>query len=81
MVDPQTYKGIEYVRLNELPEEQKRIIKETLSKDLVIKILINGELCNDCVQYKDYTHWFKHIFTLAKKATPTPVAKGLSNVN
>lgn len=81
MVDPNIYKGIEYVQLNELPEEQKLALKETLSDDLFIKILVNGELRHDCIQYKDYAYWFKNIYPAAKQTQEESSSKGISNVN
>lgn len=80
MVDPKIYKGIEYVRLSELPEKQRIKIKETLNEDLLIKILINGVLCHDCIQYKDYMYWFQNVYPSANDQSPLP-AQDLSKVN
>lgn len=57
--DRQVYKGIEYVRLGGLPLDQKEKIATTLSSDKIIKILKDGVLINDCIQYADYLHWFE----------------------
>lgn len=62
MVNSKQYKGIEYVLLNELPDEQKKVIQETLGKDHFIKILADGKILKDCVQYKDYRSWFEKVF-------------------
>ncbi|MBK8289932.1 MAG: hypothetical protein IPK96_02245 [Flammeovirgaceae bacterium] len=58
-VDRQVYKGIEYVRLGGLPLDQKEKIATTLSPDKIIKILKDGVLINDCIQYADYLCWFE----------------------
>lgn len=54
------YKGIEYVRISNLPDEQKVTIWTTLRHDKVIKILKDDALFNDCIQYQDYVAWFEH---------------------
>lgn len=58
-VDREIYKGIEYVRLTGLPLDQKEKIDTTLSPDKIIKILKDGVLINDCIQYADYLCWFE----------------------
>lgn len=56
------YKGIEYIRIGELPKNQSEQIVEWLSKDQVIKILTEEKLMDDCVQYADYSYWFDHVY-------------------
>ncbi|MGE0770389.1 MAG: hypothetical protein AB7K37_01670 [Cyclobacteriaceae bacterium] len=56
-VAPEIYKGIEFVRISSLPEDQKQLIKSTLSSDKIIKILKENVLLNDCIQYQDYVQW------------------------
>lgn len=56
----ETYKGIEFVRIANLPsEEQQRIVK-TLDQTRIIKILRDKELLNDCVLVDDYNNWLKN---------------------
>lgn len=62
MENPKLYKGIEYVQLKELPEDQQRMIKETLNQELFIKILVDGHLHQDCILFKDYKYWFEKFF-------------------
>jgi hypothetical protein len=52
------YKGIEFVRIGQLPAEQKERIISTIRRDKIIKILIGNALADDCVQYNDYKTWF-----------------------
>jgi hypothetical protein len=56
-VESELYKGIEYVRIINLPEDQKEKIKSSLPKDKLIKILMDGSLIEDCIQYADYLTW------------------------
>ncbi|MEQ1584880.1 MAG: hypothetical protein ABL895_03310 [Cyclobacteriaceae bacterium] len=58
-VESELYKGIEYVRVSNLPDDQKEKIKTSLPKDKVIKILMDGSLIEDCIQYADYLTWFE----------------------
>ena len=57
------YRGIEYIRISELPEDEKSQIRNWLNRDLIIKIQTQDELLPDCVVYKEYVHWFKNIYT------------------
>ncbi|MDZ7647739.1 MAG: hypothetical protein U5K54_11475 [Cytophagales bacterium] len=69
-VDRQVYKGIEYVRLGGLPLDQKEKIATTLSPDKIIKILNDGVLINDCIQYADYLCWFEEHYQAAIISPP-----------
>lgn len=54
----ENYKGIEFVRLSKLPEEQKALLVQALPSDHIIKILRENELLTDCVQFKHYEAWY-----------------------
>jgi hypothetical protein len=56
------YKGIEFVRISNLPEEQKSQITQTIDHSKIIKILRGKELLPDCVQVNDYSHWMAESF-------------------
>jgi hypothetical protein len=62
MIEAKNFKGIEYVQLAELPEVQRERMAETINKDLFIKIMIDGKIVSDCLQYKHYSVWFNSIF-------------------
>lgn len=62
MENPKLYKGIEYVLLEELPEEQQVRIRESLNHELFVKILVHGKLYQHCILYKDYSFWFKSVY-------------------
>lgn len=58
----ETYKGIEFVRIANLPEDQRSHIKATIDHSKIIKILKEKELLHDCVQVIDYAAWMKENF-------------------
>jgi len=66
MQEKSVYRGIEYVRLGDLPAEEREQIKNWLGSDSIIKIKTDSELMIDCVQYKEYEQWFKTIYTNAE---------------
>lgn len=58
----ENYKGIEFVRLSRLPEEQKALLIQALPADHIIKILRENELLTDCVQFKHYDAWYSKLY-------------------
>jgi hypothetical protein len=74
MIDSKVYKGIEYVQLNELPLAQREKISETMNRDLFIKIMIDGNIVSECLQFKDYSFWYNSVF----KAKAEPVAETIA---
>jgi hypothetical protein len=54
---PTLFRGIEFVRVSELPNEQRAKIYESLDKSLLIKIRVDGVTLHDCIQWKDYLSW------------------------
>ncbi len=73
------YRGIEYIRISELPDVERSQIKNWLNGDMIIKIQTESELLPDCVVYKDYVHWFENIYTNLHPADTSEKAKN-SNV-
>ncbi|MEM6361196.1 MAG: hypothetical protein AAF149_07355 [Bacteroidota bacterium] len=63
MQKARVYKGIHYVRISDLPEEQQIQIKNIESRNLIIKILTESELMSDCITYDDYRKWYQNIYT------------------
>ncbi|HEY8937762.1 MAG TPA: hypothetical protein VIM65_21190 [Cyclobacteriaceae bacterium] len=61
-VKSKIFKGIEYIQIAELPQEQQEILAKTLNKNIIIKILMNGKVVRDCIQFKDYQTWYENIF-------------------
>lgn len=58
----ETYKGIDFVRISNLPEDQKTQIAHTIDQSKIIKILRGKELLPDCIQVNDYAAWMKDNF-------------------
>lgn len=67
------FKGIEFVRISQLPVEQQDKLKLTIKRDKIIKILIGNTLADDCLQYHDYKAWFIETYP-AKVITVPAVA-------
>ena len=61
----ENYKGIEFVRISTLPEDQKKGIWNSLLHQKIVKILRDNRLLNDCLLYDDYADWYKRNYTLA----------------
>ncbi|MBS1554720.1 MAG: hypothetical protein JSU09_07330 [Bacteroidetes bacterium] len=51
------FRGIEYVRISTLPEEERQIFWRTFDQQKVINILKADVLLNDCVLVKDFLVW------------------------
>lgn len=62
-VNSTVYKGIEYVQISALPSNQKERLLQTINRDLIINILIDGKLVDNCLQFKDYESWFDNIYS------------------
>lgn len=61
-VNSTIYKGIEYVQVNSLPEDQKERLLQTINHDLFIKILVDEKLIGNCLLFKDYEIWFDNVY-------------------
>jgi hypothetical protein len=61
-VNSTVYKGIEFVEISALPNDQKAILLETIDPDLLIKIMVDGKLIPRCLQFKDYEAWYDTSF-------------------
>lgn len=69
-VPSENYKGIEYIRISSLPADQKNYIYKSLNHKLIINILKDNSLMNDCLQYQHYITWYENIYkTLAQERT------------
>lgn len=69
------YKGIDFVRFNELPGDQQELLRLSAEVER-INILIDGKIVSNCIQYKDYSAWFTSVFkkpTVTLEKTTQPV--------
>lgn len=67
-VATEEFRGIKYVRISSLPDEQRKGIKLALNSGLIIKILREGIILNDCLQYAHYLEWYENIYRANKGA-------------
>ena len=58
MNELKVFKGIEYIQLDELPLEQQELMISTINTSLFIKIMIDGKIISQCLQYRDYSKWY-----------------------
>jgi hypothetical protein len=73
-VNSRIYKGIEYIQLNDLPQDQQEKIIETLHSEFFIKILIDTTIIKNCIQYKDYEMWFDSLY-VTQQSVPAKVER------
>jgi hypothetical protein len=66
------FKGIEFVRISSLPEDQKEKIWQSFQQDKIIKIVRDQALLNDCILYQDYVSW------LSQDSTSTMVSTAVN---
>lgn len=59
--EEQIFRGIHYIRLEQLESDQKELFLQWLPTDQVIKIQIDQRIYPDCVQFHHYEHWFDNI--------------------
>ena len=69
----ENFKGIEFVRISSLPEDQKEKIWQSFQQDKIIKIVKDKALMNDCILYQDYILWLKQYQASAAKSSPSVV--------
>lgn len=63
----ETYKGIEFIRISSLPDDQKNQITRTLESHHIIKILRGKDLLPDCVQVAEYKRWMTEKFIITPR--------------
>lgn len=61
-VGPQSYRGIEFVRLVDLPSSQQILLHSSPDFPERVKILINNKTVENCILYKDYEQWFYAVY-------------------
>ena len=61
-VKPTLYRGIEFVKINDLPEDQQLILKSTPNGMEFVKILIYGRVSEQCILYSSYSNWYSSVF-------------------
>lgn len=69
------YKGIEYIQVSTLPSEQREKLLNTINKGLLIKILVDGKMISNCLQFKDYEAWFEGVYKKPDNKAGKPAKK------
>lgn len=75
MIEARVYRGIEFIRISELPEDQQQLIKQWAVNGTIIKILMDNKLLPDCIQYKDYCFWFENVYIKVLETESQPTVK------
>jgi len=65
-ISPQNYRGIFYVKLETLPEEQKYQLSNWLPATELIKLKVEENIIDNCVNYQDYLFWYENFYSLEK---------------
>ena len=71
-VNSSMYKGIQFVQVNALPQDQKDRLLGTINRELLIKILVDGKLVGNCLQFKDYEFWFDNVYQTQEAISRNP---------
>jgi hypothetical protein len=66
----EVYKGIEFIRISNLPVEQKEKITSTITKENIIKILKDESILGDCIQYEHYLEWYNRYKSVRTEENP-----------
>ena len=81
-VNSTVYKGIEFIEISSLPNDQKASLLETLDPELFIKIMVDGKLIPRCLQFKDYEAWYDSSFhSSASSKELKPISKTAEKMN
>jgi hypothetical protein len=58
------YRGIEFIRLSDLPEDIRQEIKGWVNDKALLIIKTNEALYRDCILTKDFNYWYKNIYAV-----------------
>ena len=78
-LESRTYKGIDYIRLTELPDEQYLAFIEWIGNESIITIQVNGSSIKNCVQFSDYSYWYDSIFMTSENAKTSKTSRSKRN--
>jgi len=69
----ENYKGIEFVRISTLPEDQQKMILTSALQRKAIKILRDKELLIDCLPYDTYVEWYTQCYKTVPPVSSQPL--------
>lgn len=56
------YRGIEFIQVSDLSTRQQLLLEHSREPER-IKILIDGKIEANCIQYKKYCEWFSAVYS------------------
>jgi hypothetical protein len=67
------YKGIEFISVSELPANQQLLLQHA-QKPERIKIMLDGKILENCIQYREYNHWYSTVYNQSVALQPAKSA-------
>jgi hypothetical protein len=55
------FRGIEFISVSELPGDQQLLLQHSRDPER-IKILMDGKILSNCIQYHEYCKWYIAVF-------------------
>lgn len=68
----ENFRGIEFVRISSLSQEQQQQVWASFDQEKIIKIMKDQALMNDCILYTDFVKWEASNISLVPKSQPKP---------
>lgn len=68
------YRGIEFISVTDLPVNQQVLLQHASKPDR-IKILMDGKILSNCIQYREYADWFNNVYKSSVAPTETKPAQ------
>ncbi len=62
------YRGIEFISVSDLPVDQQLLLQHMQDPER-IKILMDGKILSNCIQYKEYSGWFASVYERSVSTT------------
>lgn len=74
-VKAKIFRGIEFISVNELPADQQMLLKHALYPER-IKILSEGKILNNCIQYNTYSDWYATVYKRSVATSKSTTTQG-----
>jgi len=55
------YRGIEFVSVSDLATNQQLLLQHSQEPER-IKIMVDGKILGDCIQYREYDKWYSSVY-------------------
>ena len=73
-VEAKVYRGIEFINVSELPTSQQLLLAHNSDTER-IKILMDGKILGNCIQYSEYDRWYSYVYKRSVALDAKPVKK------